>query len=73
MLGISTTDDAENAVTLDHFAVLTDRLHAAPDFHTLLLSRSRLWDKTPKLCVPDSAYKGWEQVFSDSLLTAEND
>jgi hypothetical protein len=33
MLGIATTNDAENAIALDDLAMLADGLHAASDFH----------------------------------------
>jgi len=33
VLGIPTADDPDDALTLDHFAVLTDRLDAAAYFH----------------------------------------
>ena len=33
MLRIALADDANDAVALDHLAVLTDRLYAAADFH----------------------------------------
>ena len=33
VLGIALADDASHAITLDHLAVLADRLHAAADFH----------------------------------------
>jgi hypothetical protein len=33
MLWIALADDASHAVALDNLAVLTDRLHAATDFH----------------------------------------
>jgi hypothetical protein len=38
MLGVALADDASHAVALDNLAVLTDRLHAAADFHRALQS-----------------------------------
>ena len=36
VLGIALANDSGHAVALDHFAVLTDRFHAATDFHDKL-------------------------------------
>jgi len=71
MLGIAPANDAEHAVTLDHLAVLADRLHAGTDFHRKLLSGTRLRDKSPKLAVTDSAYNPSSELFFQNLLTPE--
>jgi len=41
MLGIALADDASHAVALDNLAVLTDRLHAAADFHGTTIDAKR--------------------------------
>jgi hypothetical protein len=73
MLGIAPANDAEHAVTLDHLAVLADRLHAGTDFHRKLLSRTLLRDKSPKLAMQEPAYKGPCRLFSQNLLTPHID
>jgi hypothetical protein len=39
MLWIALADDASHALSLDDLAVLTDRLHAAANFHVQLPTR----------------------------------
>ncbi len=41
MLWIALADDASHAVALDNLAVLTDRLHAAADFHKNTIGAKR--------------------------------
>jgi hypothetical protein len=41
MLWIALADDASHAVALDNLAVLTDRLHAAADFHETTIDAKR--------------------------------
>jgi hypothetical protein len=39
VLGIALADDADDALSLDDFAVLANRLHAGTNLHTSLLGR----------------------------------
>jgi hypothetical protein len=46
MLGVALADDANDAVPLDHFAVLADRLDAAADFHGRSTGNGKIAVKT---------------------------